>query len=65
MSQFGGISEDFAKDKKTSQIYFDSQSDYIRPQYSPGLSPTRKDKNSDDDLLNSSQSSIQTQLLNL
>lgn len=31
MSQFGGLSEDFPKDKKVSQIHYDSQSDYMRP----------------------------------
>jgi hypothetical protein len=30
MSQFGGMSEDLAMEKKSPKIYFDNQSDYIR-----------------------------------
>lgn len=68
MSQFGGISEDFNREKKYSQVYFD-RDDNIRSdveKYSPIKSPIKKSKiYFEEDILNASQTSIQTQFLNL
>jgi len=62
MSQFGGVSLDFYKSKKGSQIYFDNQGDLVRSDFTHNpahMSPTRKiNPIMDEDLLNVSRSTI-------
>lgn len=67
MSQFGGLSEDFNMERKSPKVYYDNQSDHIRSDITPKQSSAIRSKNyvDNEDLLNASQSTIQTQFLNL
>jgi len=67
MSQFGGLSEDFNMERKSPKVYYDNQSDHIRSDITPKKSSAIRSKNyvDNEDLLNASQSTIQTQFLNL